>query len=265
MPGYGTCPCPNDLAAREGLKCPCQQQNPPLHLPSCSSLTVPQAEKEQEKCHGEGKRRHQRTTEGSNLEGTTPVPAWNFQQGCKNQSLSHTRDVNARHKCKGPAHRFAWLRDLPQPHSRGSGTEMVRSNLPLLQYPQLKGAGCTPLLLPLYSQYCGQVPVHPGGACVDQDRASAVNTEPGTGMGQTHDPAWQQGPGCIFGSFLGQFLLRSVLSGFSAGGTTQWQQGWWSPHTTAVPYRGLCQSCCLMHPEFTLPNPPYFWPVLGDF
>lgn len=152
MPVHGTCPCPNDLAAKEGLKCPCQQQNPLLHLPSHSNLTVPQPENEQEKCQGEGKRKHQKTSEGSCLEGTTPVPVWNFQQGCENQILFHIRDVNTRHVCKGPDHRFAWLGVLLLPHSRGSGTEMVRPNLSLLQHTQLR-------LLPTCSQHCGQVPV----------------------------------------------------------------------------------------------------------
>lgn len=73
-----------------------------------------------------GKRKHQKTIGGSCLEGTTPVPVWNFQQGCKNQSLFQIRDVNTRHMCKGPDHRFAWLRDLPLPHSRDSGTKIVR-------------------------------------------------------------------------------------------------------------------------------------------
>lgn len=179
---HGPCPCPNDLAAREGLKCPCQHQTPLLHLPSHSSLTVPQPEKEQEKCHGEGKRKHRKTMEGSCLEGTTPVPAWNFQQGSDNQSLFHIRDVNTRHMCKGPDHRFARLRDLLLPRSRDSGTKNVRPNLPLLQCTQLR-------LLPPRSQCCGQVPVqsilagHVRIGIVPQQRTLSLAQNAGTGMG----------------------------------------------------------------------------------
>lgn len=241
---HGTCLCPKDLAAREGLKCPCQQQNPVLHLPSHSSLTVPRPEKEQEKCHGEGKRKHQKTTEGSCLEGTTPYPVWNFQQGCKNQSLFHIRDVNERHTHKGPDHRFALL---TLKWDQDGQTLPSCSTLSSREQPCC--CCCFPCA-PSTAARCQCILV----GCVDGDRAPAVNTEPsaapGTGMGA--DTSSSSAVKEVFGTISPKVCLGAVLVGLSHHGSLSTH---WQCHTeNCVRAAGWCtlNLCCLTLPIFGL-------------